>query len=313
MSKTDFLWVEKYRPKTIDECILPKDLKQTFNEIVKTGEMHNMLLAGTAGLGKTTVAKALCNMLDLDYILINSSEDSGIDVLRSKIKQFASSVSLTGGYKVVILDEADYLNPQSTQPALRGFIEEFSNNCRFILTCNFKNRLIEPLHSRLAVIEFNTTKKDLVGLAGQFMERLKGILKAEGVTYQEKVLAELIIKHAPDWRRVIGECQRHSSGGELNPLSLIGQSDESMFEVVRYLKDKDFKSMRGWVANNVSLDGVVVFRRLYDTMNDTMKPNSIPGAVLILADYSYKSAFVADKELNMVACLTELMGSVEWK
>jgi DNA polymerase III delta prime subunit len=309
----EFLWVEAWRPKTIDECILPKDLKQTFNDIVKTGEMHNMLLTGTAGLGKTTVAKALCNMLDLDWILINGSEEGGIDVLRSKIKQFASSVSLTGGYKVVILDEADYLNPQSTQPALRGFIEEFSNNCRFIMTCNFKNRLIEPLHSRLAVIEFNTTKKDLAGLAGQFMERLKGILKSEGVTYQEKVLAELIIKHAPDWRRVIGECQRHSSGGELNPLSLIGQSDESMAEVVRYLKDKDFKSMRGWVANNVSLDGVVVFRRLYDTMNDTMKPNSIPGAVLILADYSYKSAFVADKELNMVACLTELMGSVEWK
>jgi DNA polymerase III delta prime subunit len=313
MSKTDFLWVEKWRPATIDECILPVDLKQVFNEIVKTGEMHNMLLTGTAGLGKTTVAKALCNMLDLDYILINCSEDGGIDVLRNKIRQFASTVSLAGGYKVVILDEADYLNPQSTQPALRGFIEEFSNNCRFVLTCNFKNRLIEPLHSRLAVIEFNTTKKDLANLAGQFMERLKVILKAENVKFQEKILAELIIKHAPDWRRIIGECQRYSAGGELNPLAIIGQSDESMSELVKYLKDKDFKSMRAWAANNVSLDGAVVFRRVYDSMNDTMDPNSIPGAVLVLADYSYKSAFVADKELNMVACLTELMGTVKWK
>lgn len=313
MSKTDFLWVEKYRPQVIDDCILPADLKKVFNEIVKTGEMHNMLLAGTAGLGKTTVAKALCNMLDLDWILINGSEEGGIDVLRNKIKQFASTVSLNGGYKVVILDEADYLNAQSTQPALRGFIEEFSNNCRFILTCNFKNRLIEPLHSRLAVIEFNTTKKDLAALAGQFMNRLKFILKAEGITFQEKILAELIIKHAPDWRRIIGECQRHSSGGELNPLSIVGQSDESMAELVRYLKDKDFKSMRAWVANNVSLDSAVILRKMYDAMNDIMKPDSIPGAVLVLADYSYKAAFVADKELNMVACLTELMGSVNWK
>lgn len=309
----EFLWVEAWRPNTIDECILPKDLKTVFNEIVKTGEMHNMLLTGTAGLGKTTVAKALCKMLSLDYILINCSEDGGIDTLRNKIRQFASSVSLTGGYKVVILDESDYLHASSTQPALRGFIEEFSNNCRFVLTCNFKNKLIEPLHSRLAVIEFNTTKKDLVALAGQFMERLKMILVSENVKFEEKVLAELIIKHAPDWRRVIGECQRHSSGGVLNPLSLVGQSDQSMSELVKYLKDKDFKSMRSWAANNVSLDTAVVFRRMYDSMNDTMKPNSIPGAVLVLADYSHKSAFVADKELNMVACLTELMGSVEWR
>jgi len=313
MSKNDFLWVEKYRPKTIDECVLPADLKKVFTEIAKTGEMHNMLLTGSPGLGKTTVAKALCNMLDLDWILINGSEEGGIDVLRNKIKQFASTVSLSGGYKVVILDEADYLNAQSTQPALRGFIEEFSNNCRFILTCNFKNRLIEPLHSRLAVIEFNTTKKDLVGLAEKFMQRLAFILNAEGVKFDEKVIAEMIIKFAPDWRRIIGECQRHSSGGQLNPLALIGQSDTSIAELVKYLKDKDFKSMRAWAANNVSLDGVVVFRRLYDSMNDTMKPDSIPGAVLVLADYSYRMAFMADKELGLVAALTELMGSVNWK
>lgn len=308
----EFLWVEKYRPQTIEDCILPKELKKVFNEIAESGEMHNMLLSGTPGLGKTTVAKALCNMLDLDFMLINGSEEGGIDVLRNKIKQFASSVSLNGNYKVVILDEADYLNPSSTQPALRGFIEEFSNNCRFILTCNFKNRVIEPLHSRLAVIEFNTVKKDLVGLAGQFMERMKFILKNEGVKYNEKVLAEIIIKYAPDWRRIIGECQRHVSNGELNPLSLVGQADLGLAELVQYLKKKDFKSMRSWAANNTSLDGVVVFRRIYDAMNDVMQPNSIPGAVLVLADYSYKSAFVADKELNMVACLTELMGSVEW-
>lgn len=308
-----FIWTEKYRPRTIDECILPKELKKIFNEIVKSGEMHNMLLTGTPGLGKTTVAKALCNMLDLDFMLINGSEEGGIDVLRNKIKQFASSVSLNGNYKVVILDEADYLNPSSTQPALRGFIEEFSNNCRFILTCNFKNRIIEPLHSRLAVIEFNTVKKDLAGLAAQFMERMKFILKNEDVKFNEKVLAEIIIKYAPDWRRIIGECQRHVSNGELNPLSLVGQADLGLAELVQHLKKKDFKSMRSWAANNTSLDGVVVFRRIYDSMNDIMQPNSIPGAVLVLADYSYKAAFVADKELNMVACLTELMGSVEWK
>jgi len=312
-NEREFLWVEKYRPRTIDECILPKDLKKTFNEIVKTGEMHNMLLTGTPGLGKTTVAKALCNMLDCDFMLINGSEESGIDVLRNKIKQFASSVSLNGGHKVVILDEADYLNAQSTQPALRGFIEEFSNNCRFILTCNFKNKIIEPLHSRLAVIEFNTVKKDLAGLAAQFMDRMKFILTNEGVKFNEKILAEIIIKYAPDWRRIIGECQRHISNKELNPLSLIGQSDQSIAELVGYLKKKDFKAMRSWAANNASLDGVVVFRKVYDSMYDVMQPKSIPGAVLVLADYSYKAAFVADKELNMVACLTELMGSVDWK
>ena len=311
-NEREFLWVEAYRPKTIDECILPKGLKNTFNEIVKSGEMHNMLLTGTPGLGKTTVAKALCNMLECDFMLINGSEESGIDVLRNKIKQFASSVSLNGGHKVVILDEADYLNASSTQPALRGFIEEFSNNCRFILTCNFKNRIIEPLHSRLAVIEFNTNKKELASLAGQFMERMKFILKNEGVSFDDKVLAEIIIKFAPDWRRIIGECQRHITNGELNSLSLIGQTDQSIAELVSYLKKKDFKSMRSWVTNNTSLDGVIVFRRIYDSMYEIMKPGSIPGAVLVLAEYSYKAAFVADKELNMVACLTVLMGDVEW-
>lgn len=309
----EWLWVEKYRPQNIDDCVLVKDLKETFNQIVKSGEIHNMLLCGTAGTGKTTTAKALCNMLDIDYLFINASEDSGIDILRNKIRQYASTVSLAGGYKVVILDEADYLNANSVQPALRGFIEEFSNNCRFILTCNFKNRIIEPLHSRLAIIEFNTQKKDLAVLAGDFMVRMKKILANENIKYDEKVLAELIIKHAPDWRRIIGECQRYSVSGELNPLSITGQSDENMAQLVGYLKNKDFKLMRAWVANNISLDTVAIIRRIYDSSNDVMKPESIPGAVLILADYSYKSAFVSDKELNLVACLTELMGGVIWK
>jgi DNA polymerase III delta prime subunit len=251
-------------------------------------------------------------MLNLDYILINGSEESGIDVLRNKIKQFASTVSLSGGYKVVILDEADYLNPQSTMPALRGFIEEFSNNCRFILTCNFKNRIIEPLHSRCSVIEFNTTKKSLAALAGDFMKRLTYILKTEGIKYTDKTIAELIIRYAPDWRRVINECQRYSTSGEIPTAILVGMSDQNIAELATHLKSKDFKSMRNWVVNNSSLDSTVVFRKIYDSLYDFVSPSSIPAAVLILADYGYKSAFVADKEINMVACMTELMSSVEW-
>jgi DNA polymerase III delta prime subunit len=312
MKTDEFLWVEKYRPQTIDDCVLPAELKKTFNEIVRGGQLPNLLLAGSAGLGKTTVARALCNVLNLDYMLINGSEESGIDVLRNKIKQFASTVSLNGGYKVVILDEADYLNPQSTMPALRGFIEEFSNNCRFILTCNFKNKIIEPLHSRCSVIEFNTTKKSLASLAGDFMKRLIFILKTEGIKYHEQTLAELIIRYAPDWRRVLNECQRYSTSGEIPTAILVGMSDQSIAELARYLKGKDFKSMRSWVVNNSTLDSAVVFRKLYDSLYDVVAPSSIPSAVLILADYSYKAGFMADKELNMVACMTELMGNIEW-
>jgi DNA polymerase III delta prime subunit len=313
MKTDEYLWVEKYRPTTIDDCVLPSELKATFNELVRGGQLPNLILAGTAGLGKTTVARALCNMLDLDYILINGSEENGIDVLRNKIKQFASTVSLTGGYKVVILDEADYLNPTSTMPALRGFIEEFSNNCRFILTCNFKNRIIEPLHSRCSVIEFNTNKKQLESLAGEFMKRLSYILKNEGITYHDKTIAELIIRYAPDWRRVINECQRYSSSGEIPTAILVGMSDENISELATHLYSKDFKAMRSWVVNNNTLESTVVFRKIYDSLYDIASPQSIPAAVLILADYSYKAAFVSDKELNLVACLTELMGNVEWK
>lgn len=310
MSK-DFLWVEKYRPKHISDCILPDQLQNTFSKIVANGEIPNMLFTGTAGLGKTTVAKAICNELDLDYIIINGSEEGNIDTLRGKIKQFASSVSLSGGYKVVILDEADYLNPQSTQPALRGFIEEFSDNCRFILTCNFKNRIIEPLHSRCGVYEFNTSKKDMVPLAEKFLARLEYILTTEGVTYNKKVLIELIMKYAPDWRRIINECQRNSISGTLN-VDVINTTS-NYDDLFSFLKTKDFKKMRSWVANNIDTDASAIFRSLYDRMYDKIDSGSIPQLVLILADYQYKNAFVADHELNVVACLTEVMANVNFK
>lgn len=315
MSNSEFLWCEEYRPKTIDDCILPDELKSTFKKIVETGEMHNMLLSGTSGLGKTTVAKALCNELDLDYILINSSEDSGIDVLRSRIRQFASSISLGGSdsHKVVILDEADYLNPQSTQPALRAFIEEFSKNCRFIFTCNFRNKIIEPLQSRCAVIEFNTTKKHLAGLAAQFHKRLKVILDEKSIEYNEQILAELIMRHAPDWRRVVNECQRFSVSGTLSPASIVGLSDQNIAALISHLKDKNFKQMRSWVAANPDLDSSTIFRKIYDGAYEYLEPQSIPQLVLILADYQHKAAFVADKELNIVACMTEMMGSLKFK
>lgn len=307
----EFLWVEKYRPQTISDCILPDALKKTFQEIINNKELPNMLFSGTAGLGKTTVAKALCNQLGLDFILINGSEEGNIDTLRGKIKQFASSVSLQGGYKVVILDEADYLNPQSTQPALRGFIEEFSNNCRFILTCNFKNRIIEPLHSRCGVYEFNTTKKDMVTLCESMLSRTTVILKEENVQYNVKDIAPVIMKHAPDWRRVLNELQRASVSGTYIGLSS-SSTGSSIDELVKLLKDKDFKKMRAWVVNNMDMDATAIFRSLYDQSTTYIKPQSVPQLVLILADYQYKHAFVADHELNVVACLTEIMANVEF-
>ena len=307
----DFLWVEKYRPRKLADTILPDSLKQVFQRIVDTGELPNMLFTGTAGLGKTTVAKALCNELELDYILINGSEEGNIDTLRTKIKQFASSISLQGGYKVVILDEADYLNPQSTQPALRGFIEEFSNNCRFLLTCNFKNRIIEPLHSRCGVYEFNTSKKDMITLCEQFMARAEYILRQENVDYNKQTVVDLIMKHAPDWRRILNELQRQSMVG----IVATGSNDHtgSFDSLFTYLKDKDFKKMRQWVVNNIDTDASAIFRGLYDRMYDKLKPQSIPQLVLILADYQYKNAFVADHELNVVACMTEIMANVEFE
>jgi DNA polymerase III delta prime subunit len=310
MSK-EFLWCEKYRPKTVEDTILDPKLKTTFQKIVETGEIPNMLFTGTAGLGKTTVAKAICNELGLDYIVVNGSEEGNIDTLRGKIKQFASSVSLSGGYKVVILDEADYLNPQSTQPALRGFIEEFSTNCRFILTCNFKNRIIEPLHSRCGVYEFNTSKKQMAQLCSQFMKRLQSILEKEKVEYNNDVLGGLIMKYAPDWRRILNEAQRGSIGGTINSNVLV--TDNSQYsDLYKHVKEKDFKKMRQWVVNNMDVEPASVFRGIYDSMEEYVDPASIPQLVLILADYQHKNAFVADHELNLVACLTECMANVKF-
>ncbi len=310
---TDFLWVEEYRPKTIDDCILPQSLKTLFTSFIEKGELSNLLFSGTAGIGKTTVAKALCEQLNCDWIMINGSEEGGIDVLRNKIKNFASTVSLSGGKKVVILDEADYLNPQSTQPALRGFIEEFHKNCRFILTCNFKNRIIEPLHSRFSNIEFKIANKDKPKLASKLFERATYILKEQNVDFEEKVLAELIKKHFPDFRKLINELQRYSVAGTIDAGILVNVSDENLKTLVSHLKGKEFGDMRKWVVNNIDNDPVKVFRKIYDSMYESLQPETIPHAVLIIADYQYKSAFVADQEINLVACLTELMSQVKFK
>ena len=311
--RDEFLWVEKYRPRRVSETILPKELKDTFQKIVDGGEIPNMLFSGTAGTGKTTIARAICDELGLDYIVINGSEEGNIDTLRGKIKQFASSVSLSGGYKVVILDEADYLNPQSTQPALRGFIEEFSNNCRFILTCNFKNKVIEPLHSRCSNYEFNFSKKVQATLCSQFMSRATEILNTEEVAFNPDTLAQVIMKHAPDWRRVLNELQRHSISGQLETTVIINDANDNYNVLFKALKEKDFKKMRSWVVNNMDVEPATVFRGIYDVMNEYVQPQSIPQLVLILADYQYKNAFVADHELNLVACMTEVMANVEVK
>ena len=310
---TDFLWVEQYRPKTIDDCILPDSLKNLFSSFIKKGELSNMLFSGTPGIGKTTVAKALCEEMNCDWIMINGSEEGGIDVLRNKIKNFASTVSLSGGKKVVILDEADYLNPQSTQPALRGFVEEFHKNCRFILTCNFKNRIIEPLHSRFSNIEFKVNPKDKPKLASRLFERAIYILKEQNVSYEDKVLVELITKHFPDFRKLINELQRYSVSGAIDAGILVNVSDENLKTLVTHLKNKEFSDMRKWVVNNLDNDPVKIFRKIYDTLYTNLEPSTIPHAVLIIADYQYKSAFVADQEINLVACLTELMSQVKFK
>lgn len=307
----EFLFVEKYRPQTIEDCILPEGLKETFQKIVEKGELPNMMFTGSAGVGKTTVARALCNELDLDYMLINGSEDGNIDTLRGKIKQFASTVSLQGGQKVVILDEADYLNPQSTQPALRGFIEEFSSNCRFILTCNFKNRIIDPLHSRCSIYEFNLGNK--AEMAQAFMTRLQFILDSEHIIYDNAVIAELIMKYIPDWRRVINECQRYGMSGHIDTGILVTLSETSIKGLMEDLKAKNFKKMRKWVTDNIDVESTKLFRMIYDNMTSYVEPQSIPQVVLILADYSYKDSFVADHELNVVACMTEIMSSIKFK
>lgn len=310
---SNFLWCEKYRPQTIEDCILPDLLKKTFREFIDSGELPNFLFCGGAGLGKTTVAKALCNEIGAEYLFINGSEESGIDVLRSKIKNFASSVSLTDSKKVVILDEADYLNPNSTQPALRAFIEEFSSNCRFIFTCNFKNRIIEPLHSRCAVVEFKIENKDKEKIAAKFYKRVQNILELEGVEYVSQVVADLIIKHFPDYRRILNELQRYSVSGKIDVGILVNLSDESYIELVKFLKAKNFTEVRKWIGKNSDIDTTELFRHLYDKSIEYIEQQSIPQLVLILSEYQYRSAFVVDREITNMAALTEIMAQIKFK
>ena len=308
-----YLWVEKYRPQKIEDCVLPKPLKKTFREYISQGELPTFLFCGTAGVGKTTVAKALCNEIGAEYMFINGSEESGIDVLRTKIKSFASSVSLTDAKKVVILDEADYLNPNSTQPALRAFIEEFSANCRFIFTCNFKNRIIEPLHSRCSVIDFKIDNKDKQTTAAEFFKRATQILKQENIEFDPKVVAEVITKHFPDYRRVLNELQRYSVSGKIDSGILINATADSYKDLVTLMKDKNFSEVRKWVGKNSDMDSVSLFRELYDNSASMLEPLSIPQLVLTLAEYQYKAAFVADHELNTMAALTEIMANCKFK
>lgn len=309
----DYLWVEKYRPTTIDDCILPEDIKDTFKDMITSGETQNLLLSGGAGCGKTTVARAMCSQLDSDHIVINCSENGNIDTLRTTIREFASSVSLSGGKKVVILDEFDYANAQSMQPALRGFIEEFSNNCRFIITCNFKNRIIEPIHSRCTCIEFQIPMSEKPKIASGILDRIKYILDTEGVSYDDRVLVQLIMRHFPDFRRIINELQRYSVAGTIDTgiLSKIGEVDVK--ELMGHMKQKDFANVRKWVVHNLDNDPTQIFRKIYDGLSSYLTPQTIPVVILIIAEYQYKSAFVADAEINMTACLVQIMMEGEFK
>ena len=308
-----YLWVEKYRPNAIRDCILPDNLKKTFIEFVNDKHIPNLILSGGPGVGKTTVAKAMLDEIGATYMMINGSEESGIDILRTKIKNFASTVSLEGGRKYIILDEADYLNAQSTQPALRGFMEEFHKNCGFILTCNYKNRLIPPLHSRCSVVDFIIPKEQKPQLAQDFFTRVQSILNEENVKFDERAVAELLNKFFPDWRRVLNELQRYSASGVIDAGILVNISDSNINELMHSLKEKEFTNVRKWIVQNLDNDPVRIFRRVYDNLYDCLDGSTIPHAVVILADYSYKSAFVADQEINLLACMTELMGQVKFK
>ena len=302
-----FLWVEKYRPKTIDECILPDRIKTLFQQISSESRIPNMILSGGPGMGKTTVAKALCNEVGCDFLMINGSEESGIDVLRTKIRGYASTVSFDGKRKVVILDEADYLNPQSTQPALRSFIEEFEKHCSFIMTCNYINRIIEPLHSRCQTIDFRINKEEKLNVGSNFGKRLYTILDQEKVDYDKKVVAEVLMKHFPDYRRVLNELQKYSKYGNIDSGILSQVSDIDLSELMNHMKDKKFNEVRKWVVNNLDNDPQKIYRKIYDVAEKYVQTTSIPQLVLILADSQYKSAFAADHELNLVACLVEIM------
>ena len=308
-----FLWVEQYRPSDVTSCILPKNLKDTFSKFIVQGDVPNLILSGGSGVGKTTVAKAMLDELDCTHMMINGSEESGIDVLRTKIKNFASTVSLHGGRKYIILDEADYLNPQSTQPALRGFMEEFHKNCGFVLTCNYKNRLIEPLHSRCSVIEFTIPNSEKPKLASEFMKRVVSILDEQKVKYDERVVAEVINKYFPDWRRILNELQRYAPSGTIDAGILVNIAEVNIKELMVSMKNKEFTNVRKWVVDNLDNDPVKLYRRIYDNLYNYVDGSSIPHVVVILADYQYKSAFSADQEINMLACLTEIMAKVNFK
>jgi DNA polymerase III delta prime subunit len=313
---SDFLWVEKYRPRKIQDCILSEDLKNTFLEFVKKKEIPNLLLSGTAGTGKTTVARALCEEIGVDYIIINGSDEGRqIDTLRNKIKNFASTISLTkeANHKVVIIDEADYMNAESVQPALRNFIETFFNNCRFIFTCNYKNKIIPALHSRCTVIDFKIVNGQKVKTANQFLQRLANILTEENIEFDKKVLAELIQKHYPDFRRTINELQRYSVRGKIDSGILFSLSEANSKELMNNLKDKNFNEVRKWVIQNLDKEPSSLFTDIYDNLYNFLDPKSIPQAILIIAGYQYKAAFVADQEINMVACLTEIMANCNFK
>ena len=312
MSET-FLWCEMYRPKDVESCILPKNLKDTFSEFVQSGRVPNLILSGGSGVGKTTIAKAMLEELDATYMMINGSEESGIDVLRTKIKNFASTVSLHGGRKYLILDEADYLNPQSTQPALRGFMEEFHKNCGFIFTCNYKNRLIEPLHSRCSVVDFVIPNSEKPKLASQFFERIEDILNEQNIEYDKRVIAEVINKHFPDWRRILNELQRYSVSGVIDAGMLVDIAEINIKELMQSMKNKEFTNVRKWVVNNLDNDAVRLLRRIYDNLYDYVEGSSIPHVVVVLGEYQYKAAFVADQEINMLACLTEIMARAKFK
>ena len=308
-----FLWVEQYRPTDIESCILPVSLKSTLTDFVNKGDVPNLILSGKSGVGKTTAAKAMLDELGSTHIMINGSEESGIDVLRTKIKNFASTVSLHGGRKYIILDEADYLNPQSTQPALRGFMEEFHKNCGFILTCNYKNRLIEPIHSRCSVIEFQIPNSEKPKLAVSFMKRVEEILKLEDIAYDKRVIVEVINKYFPDWRRVLNELQRYSSSGTIDAGMLVDISEVNIKELMHAMKEKEFTNVRRWVVNNLDNDPVRLMRLVYDNLYGYVDGSSIPHVVVVLGEYQYKAAFVADQEINMLACLTEIMARAKFK
>ena len=309
----NFLWVEEYRPKDVGSCVLPKNLKDTFTEFVESDNIPNLILSGGPGVGKTTIAKAMLDQIGATYMMINGSEESGIDVLRTKIKNFASTVSLEGGRKYLILDEADYLNPQSTQPALRGFMEEFHKNCGFILTCNYKNRLIEPLHSRCSVVEFSIPKSEKQNLSSEFMKRLISILDTEEIKYDKRVVAEVIKTHFPDWRRTLNELQRYSVSGTIDAGILVNLSDVNIEELMHCMKNKEFTNVRKWVVDNLDNDPVHLLRSIYDNLYEHVDGSTIPHCVVVLGEYQYKSAFVADQEINIMACLTEIMGRAKFK